>query len=139
MYKLRQTTDPDELEEIKGLDALAFEGVGWPGDDHTWWIAKDEQNKTVGYCGAVYRPALGYVYMSRAAVMACAQGYGLQRRMIHARVRWARTTGAKEVITYTLLKNYSSLRNLLHCGFRFYDPEKKYVGEHVHYYRLELK
>lgn len=135
MYSLRQTDDVDEVRE---LHSLAMPDDHWVGDDHTFWIARDADGKPVGFCSAIHRPERGYVFLSRAAVAAGARGARLQRRMIRARVTWARKQGASEVITYTLLKNYESFVNLLKCGFRFYKPEDAWVGHDVHYLILKL-
>ncbi len=58
--------------------------------------------------------------------------------MIKARIAWAKRVGAREIITYTLLRNYDSFVNLLKCGFRFYKPEVPYVGDDVHYMHLKI-
>lgn len=127
----------EDLEEVREMHAQAFTGVAFPGVDHTFWIATDG-DKRVGFCSAVYRPERGYVYLSSAAVTLAARGQGLQRRMIRTRVTWARKQGASRVITYTVLKNYDSMCNLLKCGFRFYSPETAYVGNDAHYFEKVL-
>jgi hypothetical protein len=58
--------------------------------------------------------------------------------MIYTRIRWTKTTLADRVITYTSLKNYESMINLLKCGFRLYEPEIEYAGPEYHYFRLPL-
>jgi GNAT superfamily N-acetyltransferase len=136
-------TPTEDIDKVRELDAFAFPGIKFPadGEEHTWWLVHDmETGKVAGYCGAVYRPASGYVYLSRAAVAAYAQGHGLQRRMIRVRLRWARRQGANRVITYTMLKNYESICNLLKCGFRFDNPpeERQYIGDDVHYFKKVL-
>lgn len=132
---LRQT---DDVEEIRELHALAFAGSPWPGDDHTFWIARDETGKAVGFCSVVYWAARACAFLSRAAVVKEASGQGLQRRMIRARLRWAKAQGIKRAITYTELRNSKSLVNLLRCGFRFYTPQLAYVGDEYHYLQLML-
>lgn len=135
MFTLRRT---DDLGAVRKLHEVVMPGDDWVGDDHTFWIARDPIGKPVGFCSAIYRPERGYVYLSRAGVIKTARGHGLQRRMIRARVAWARRQGASEVLTYTILKNYSSFPNLLKCGFQFYSPDVSYVGDDVHYLRLKL-
>ena len=136
MIRLRQT---DDVEEIRALNALSFPNDKWIGDDHTFWVATSDDGTSAGYCSAVFRPEGGYVFLSRAAVFPWAEGQGLQRRMIRTRVRWAKTLqGCNRVITYTSLKNYQSMVNLLRCGFRFYTPPMLYVGEQYHYFELPL-
>lgn len=135
MATLRQT---DDLEVIRELHALALPEDKWVGDDHTFWLARNEAGKPVGFCSAIYWPSRNAVFLSRAAVTVAARGTGLQRRMIRTRVAWARKQGAKRVVTYTSLKNYESMINLLKCGFRFYYPESMWCGENYHYFELKL-
>ena len=136
MIRLRQT---DDIDEVRELDKLAFPLDHWIGDEHTFWVATSDDGTSAGYCAAVFRPEHGYVFLSRAAVFPWAAGTGLQRRMIRARVRWARgIAGCDRVITYTSLKNYESMVNLLRCGFRFYVPTVEFDGPNFHYMRLPI-
>lgn len=128
----------EDVEEAKELHALAFPSDNWAGDDHTYWVARDGKT-VVGFCSAVHREEKGYVFLSRAAVIAAARGAGLQRRMIRARVAWAKKQSADVVVTYTTMKNYDSMVNLLKCGFRFFEPDEPFVGKKVHYYRLKIE
>ena len=134
-YRLTQT---DDIDEIRPLHDLALPGVPWVGDDHTFWIARDDTGNAVGFCSAIHREAKGYVYLSRSAVALAAQGAGLQRRMVHARLRWAKRLGASEAVTYTVYDNPASIVNLLRCGFRFWTPADPWYGDTVHYFRKDL-
>lgn len=127
----------DDLEDARELHALAFPDDLWPGNDHTYWVAR-EGRTLLGMASAVYRPDEKYAYLSRCAVVKTAQGKGVGRRLIRARVKWAVSEGAAEVITYVSLKNYPSLLNLLKCGFQFYEPTEAYVGQNWHYLRKLL-
>lgn len=133
MYRIRRVND---LDQIRLMDLEEFDGCEFP-EGHTWWAVLNGAT-AVGYASAVYRPELGYVYLGRCMVVESARGNKLQRRLLRARIAWAKEQGADRVITYTLLKNYESLVNLLRAGFRFYDPDNKYCGDDVHYYQLNL-
>lgn len=135
MYRIRRTRNVTLARE---LHAKLLPDDTWVGDDHTFWIVEDSSGLAVGFCSAVYRPQLGYVYLSRAALDKSVRGAGLQRRMIRTRIAWAKAQGARKVITYTLLKNYSSITNLIRSGLRFDTPEEAWVGNDVHYFKLEL-
>lgn len=135
MYKLKRTND---LKLLREMDSYEFSHCDFP-EDHTFWIAVDAQGLAIGFASAVYRPDSGYVYLGRCWVHPSARGQGLQRRFLKARVSWARKRGADRVVTYTVLQNYASMVNLLACGFKFYKPGRKYVGDDVHYFRRELK
>lgn len=135
MVALRRT---DDVALMVKLHSKLFPEDYWPGDDHTFWVATDDSGLPVGFCSAVYRPDLGYVFLSRAGVDKSVRGAGLQRRMIRTRLAWAKKTGAREVITYTLFSNHASIVNLIKSGFKFYVPDEPYVGMNVHYFRYEL-
>jgi GNAT superfamily N-acetyltransferase len=135
MYKLKQT---NELAVVREMFAYDFSNCDFP-EDHTFWLAVDQVSKlAVGFASAVYRPDSGYVYLGSCWVHPGARGHKLQRRFLRARVAWARRKGADRVVTYTVLQNYASMVNLLACGFEFYRPGRKYVGDDVHYFRRKL-
>jgi GNAT superfamily N-acetyltransferase len=134
MYALRRSEDIDEARQ---LHAQLFPSDEWVGDDHEFWIAYDDIGTPVGFCSAIHRPATNVVFLSRAGVVREAQRVGLQRRMIRTRIAWAKRVGARGVITYVSLKNYSSLVNLLKCGFRFYTSPSD-DAEDFHFLRIDF-
>jgi GNAT superfamily N-acetyltransferase len=138
--KTRLVEDIDEAREIHGL---AFAEDLWVGDHHTFWAVYDRK-RVVGFCSAVVltemftKPA---VYLSRAAVAKSHWGRGVQRSMIATRCMWGIDHGAKQAVTYTLLRNYPSIVNLLNAGFKFYTPSPKWDWvdtTRVHYFRKDL-
>lgn len=131
--RLRRT---DDRRTVEALHVLCF-----PNDesdlDGQLWLLYDDDDNAVGFCSArelEHEP--GVVFLSRAGVLPSAQGKGLQRRMINARLQWAREVGAKWAITYTAPKNYPSMVNLLKCGFKLYEHD--WAGAEMHYFRREL-
>lgn len=131
--RIRQTED---LELVQELHRLAFPTAGWEGDEGTFWIAW-ESGKPIGFCSAHVHPD-GTVFLSRAAVMGVAQGKGIQRRMITARMRWAVAEGANQCVTFVHPDNFPSLVNLLRCGFRFYTPNSPWGDPSSLYMRFEI-
>lgn len=142
----------DDAITARTLHNLAFPTDTWPGDDHTFWVARDleRENAIVGFASAIFHPEgvpkwgmlKPYVFLSRCAVVKRAQGQGLQRRLISHRVLWAHFQGADEVVTYTTLQNYPSMVNLLADGFKFHEPPKPYaaaIGKRVHYFYKSLE
>jgi GNAT superfamily N-acetyltransferase len=109
----------DDLEEAKALHNLAFAGNTWSGDDHEFWFAYDEAGKVVGFAAAKWVPETKAVYLSRAAVVRSARRLGLHKRLIRVRLQWAKSLGVDLCITYTSMRNYRSMLNLVACGFRF--------------------
>jgi GNAT superfamily N-acetyltransferase len=127
----------DDVDEAREIHALAFPADEWVGDEHEFWVAYDGQG-VAGFASAVfYVPPDGKtVFLSRAAVVKRAAGMGLHKSLISARVLWAWEQGADRCVTYTTMRNYASMVNLLDSGFRFYVPALHcwWYGKHVHYY-----
>jgi len=103
------------------------------------WVGEDESGTPVAFCTARKLRWENAVFLERAGVLPLASGLGLQRRMIRLRERWAREIDATTCLTYTMLKNYASIVNLLRCGYRFYSPHSKWVGDRVHYFRRDFE
>lgn len=129
----------EDLDEARELHKLAFEGDEWVGDDHEFWVALDGLG-VVGFASAIVWDE-SYIggepnacFLSRAAVVKSASGMGLHKALIDARVTWAQREGVRRCVTYTTLRNYTSMVNLLQSGFRFYRPKPCWAGTHVHYY-----
>lgn len=121
---LRKT---DDIDEVRDLHELAFPADHWPGDTHQFWIAKNPTGKPVGFCSAFHfeKPEINGIYLSRAAVTLSARGSGLQRRMIAARLNWARrSTSAQGAWTFVKKDSHASLINLLKCGFNIGKPHR---------------
>ena len=110
-----------------------------PGEDHTYWVLQHE-GENIGLTSAVYRPEKGYVFLSYAIIIPSCKIKGLQRKMIQHRLRWAKKQGAYYAVTYTLLKNYPSMVNLLRCGFRLAHEPRGWgsLGQDVHYFEKQL-
>jgi len=112
-----------------------------PGDDFDLdgqlWLCHTG-NAPVAFCAARHLKDENSVFLCRAGVLPFANGHRLQHRMIHARLRWAREISATCALTYTLFHNHASIVNLLKCGFRFYEPNWKWAGRDVHYFRRDL-
>jgi len=106
-----------------------------------YWAVYDKNNND---CPVGFAAILGIhendksVFFSAAGVLPEYSGMGLQRKLIIKRLRWAKKKGYLEAETYTTLKNYSSIINLLRCGFRFETPASMWVGEDIHYFRKRL-
>ncbi len=114
---------PDEVEEIREIDALEFPGAAFPEDSTFWVLDRDPE---AGYCGAVVGPARRAggdwhggqaVHLTRGYVDPDLRGRGLQRRMVRTRLAWGRREGASLAQTYTWHENIASMRTLARCGF----------------------
>lgn len=116
---------PSELGLVLSVDSQLF-SEGYACHDHPrtlWWVVTDGL-EIVAYAGAEEwkiddEHALN---LTRAGVLDAYRGRGLQRRLIRARIRYARKIGCQEVWTYTHWRNYPSANNLLRCGFSMWAP-----------------
>lgn len=125
----------DELDEILARDRVTLPEAP-PAPDSEWWGAwlGDE---LVGYAGARMLETGAY-FLSRAGVAKPYRGNGIQKRLIHCRVRRARQLFAPRAVTYTVTFNAPSANSLIACGFRVVDPPVKWAGAHVIYWRRRL-
>lgn len=128
--RVRRTRD---LDVIRELDAAIFNG-GPAVELHgaTWWVAYDD----AGPCafGGVRRIG-SRAYLRRAGVLPRARGMGIQLRLIRVRVRYARSLGCSEVVTYTMPGNAASMRSLIRAGF-MPTRDYRYVGSDVVYWSV---
>lgn len=132
-YRLRKTNDKQTVE---AMHTLTMRGDEFDLGGQCW-LMYDEHDEPVAFCSA-RRVNGNTVFLSRAGVLKRARGSGLQRRMINARVQWARSVGADCVITYTSLHNYASIINLIRAGFYFYRPHWAWGGKDAHYFRRDI-
>ena len=106
-------------------------------DEGTWWIAY-YNDMAVGF-GGVVRSAQwhGTGYMCRAGVMHIARGKGLQKKLIRARIRYARKVGWTHLVTDTT-DNHPSANSLISCGFKMYDPRSPWAYKQSCYWIKKL-
>ena len=134
--RVRRATAADQ-DSVQDLQSRIFtESDRVPVSSCHWWIAEDGV-KPVGFAGLRdIGDNIGFLCLS--GVLPGARGNGLQRRMIHARTRWAKVSGFSTVITYTLVSNPASSNSLIGAGFRLYDPEIAWLGRTLLYWKKEL-
>jgi len=128
----------DKVDQIRELHARIF-----PQDDkdildtdELWQIA-DDNNELVGFCSARVLDK-EIIYFNWAGLLEKAWGQGLHKRMIKARVRWAKKNGFKYAITYTIIENIQSSKNLLKTGFELYIPDFEWGNEKCLYFRRKF-
>lgn len=131
----------DGVAQAALLYKLQRQALPWDapiGTDEGWWWIAYEGDHPVAFAG-VYRSAQFYdcAYLCRAGVIESAQGHGLQKRLIRARIRKARALGMCWVVTDTF-ENPASGNSLIRCGFRLYQPTRPWGAEGVNYWRLGL-
>lgn len=119
------------------LQAAILPESGWRYPSEQIWLA-EEAGTPVGFAGAVMWGPDQCAYLTRAGVTPSARGHGLQRRLIRARVRWAREQGARGVYTYTSREGIYSANNLIREGFTLWTPARPWGLAGALYWWREL-
>lgn len=131
--------------EIARMDAYCFpDDEPVETDTGFWWLVWKgwgtgafKPPEAVAYAG-LKDQGWGLAYLCRAGVMPGHRGQGLQRKLIQARVRYARQLGLRTAITDTTASNLASANNLIRCGFVLYRPEYQWAGPEALYWWLTL-
>lgn len=131
-------SDPDVEETLIELQraCLPHDSLYMP-DEGVWWIAYHRRTP-VGFACLV--PSLQIpdgVYLSRAGVVPYARGHGIQRRLVRARLAWAKREGYNWAVSDTT-DNGPSANNLIACGFRLYTPGIPYSFARALYWKKKL-
>jgi len=101
-----------------------------------WWIAYTEEGKPVAFAGLIRSQQWNNAgYMCRAGVLRNYQGYGLQKKLIQARIRKARSLNWEWLLTDTT-DNPASANSLISMGFKLYEPSHPWGYKHSLYWRL---
>lgn len=132
--KIRRTSD---IELVKQLDKICLPGCVWYAGEY-WWIVWDGKYP-VGYAGLAHsRQWHNTGYLCRAGIIQDYRGQGLQKRLIRARIKFARKLGFEALVTDTR-KNPQSSNSLISCGFRMYEPKCPWSFTDANYWRLWLR
>jgi len=111
-----------QLETLPG-DPPADTGRGY------WWVAYCG-DRPGAFCGMYPLSQDSFhCYLCRAGVVPEFRGQGLQRRLIQARIRKARSLGFTSLVSDTVPNNPVSNNNLIACGFRMFTTAKPWCGE----------
>lgn len=131
--------DADDQDDIADLHKLILPGVDQVEDigDTFWWVAEDEIPIAFGAL-SVSRSEASAGYLSMAGVHPMYRGLGLQKRLIRARIKHARTLGWQALVTDTIAGNPPSINSLIACGFRAYRPQSPWKIGEACYWRLPL-
>ena len=125
---------------IKALFMALFSDVDWKWVNKSksvYWLIY-EDTMPVGFASAYMLARENMAYFTLAGVVKNCRGKGYQKKLINARIRWAKRQKATHAITYTSTDNVGSFESLQTCGFRLYAPECKWVGDDVLYWIKKL-
>lgn len=137
-YRIVQATK-DDFQAIEEMHDACFDQF-YEADSagHHWWVALDADNYYAGFGGLKVSHKEGGAYLVRGGVLPAHRGQGLQRKLIAARVKWAREADLNYLVTDTIEGNYVSANNLIEAGFRMYDPITPWGADGNCYWRKEL-
>lgn len=125
---------------IKHLHKRIFPTDEWYDEESVDWVVEDDMGRYVGFCMfALCQKDPNVGHLARAGILTGSQGYGLHRRLIEVRERFARKAKFKTCITYTKAYNVQSMVNLQKCGYRIYAPKKLYADKDCVYWIKHLK
>jgi GNAT superfamily N-acetyltransferase len=132
-----------DLEVIEKLNRkiLPRDPLGAELTESWWWVMNDGR-RPVGFCGARPLEAEPKVwFLSRSGLLPAYRGRGLQRRLIRARERCARSLDGDGtwMITYTVVDNPASSNNLIRCGYQLYTPDWRWAGGSLYWRRALLR
>lgn len=85
------------------------------------WLAYDDRGRAVAYAGLRLKNEQNAMLV-RAGVLPAHRKQGLHRRLVTARLRYARRLGCKYAVTYTTAGNSRSINALTGRGFRAVAP-----------------
>jgi GNAT superfamily N-acetyltransferase len=104
-----------------------------------WYVVYTQNSEAVGFGGIV--PSSRWadtMYLCRAGITRAHQGRGLQKRLLRARIRKAKTLGMNWVITDTN-QNPASANNLISIGFRMFEPSEPWGFKTALYWKYRIQ
>jgi len=128
----------NQLEEVKELHKRIF-----PSDNcdvletDELWKVMDSSGNAVGFC-SIRSLEHKIVFFNWAGLLLKAQGKGLHKRMIRTREKWCRKNGVKSIVTYCVVENIQSARNLIKSGYELFIPEYQWAGKNNLYFIKNL-
>lgn len=134
-YTVCHTDDSEDI--IAELDRQLIGSDPVAATDEAWLVSRND-GVSVGYATGKIWPPDNYFYFTRCGVLPEARRNGLQRRLIRARLKWAKRHGCAGAYTYTLPANVGSANNLIATGFRLWRPAYKWAGADALYWCKEF-
>lgn len=130
--------DAEMVAQLYNLDRRIFR---WDSpvtfEGTRWWVAEDEDGQVVAYGGLKHMYG-DRGFLCRVGVLPAHRGHGLQRRLLRARERGARSLDLTRMISYTDKDNIHSSNNLIACGYRLYRPEAEWGTPGALYWYRDL-
>lgn len=130
--------DPQVLLQLHELQryCLPYDKV-YPVTDGYWWIAY-EGDEPVGFGGVVQSVRWSDCgYLCRSGVVPYFRGRGIQKKLIKVRIAHAKAIGWNWLVTDTT-DNPASANSLISCGFKVFEPSKKWAFKHSIYWKKRI-
>jgi GNAT superfamily N-acetyltransferase len=134
------TLNPLAVDQLSTLQKICLP-YDKPYDTSTgdWWIIYDAHGVACAFAGLVPSHRWSDTgYLCRAGVIPTHRGYGLQKKLIRARVRQARALNWNWLVTDTY-HNPASSNSLIAIGFKMFEPTIPWGAKGTLYWRLNLK
>jgi len=135
--KILKVRSASGLELVRLLHSQILPSDSWDDvSDHEHWLVWDTTSgfvEPIGFASACVLKNESGVFLSRAGVNSLYAGGGIHRRLIQARLVWAKRRGKAHAVTYVATHNFPSFVNLLYTGFRIYEPARYWAGKDVFY------
>jgi GNAT superfamily N-acetyltransferase len=133
-------SDIEIAEQIHAMHMACFSyDIEQRSLDHGHWWVGYEDDEPVCFAGLwpskIWPDKAGYLV--RAAVMPEWRGIGLQRRLVRVRERKARSLRMSFLVSDTC-DNPPSSNNLISCGFRMFEPPKRWAVDGSCYWRKDI-
>ena len=137
MLRIREVNIADQTvrETLYALIAQCFDAEDWSGgtlptpQTGYWWLAFQD-GVPVAFAGLV--PSVRWQdtgVLSIAGVLPAARGSGLQKKLIRKRIEKCKALGWHTIITDTINTNAASMRSLMACGFKPYNPKVQWADK----------
>ena len=106
-------------------------------DDYWWYVTENDLPVAFGGMGIMDGEGGDKIgIFTRVGVLPHWRGEGLQVKLIHARLNYAKRQNCIRCVTYTV-DNPASENSLINCGFKRYQPVNPWAGK-VTYWRSIL-
>jgi len=103
-----------------------------------WWWIGYYNDMPVAFAGLVKSSQWhGTGYLCRAGVLRVCQGHGVQKKLIKARMQYAKKLDFTHVVTDTR-DNPASANSLISCGMKMYDPRSPWAYKESCYWIKKL-
>lgn len=120
---IRQAKTSAECAKALELNSLLFPNDHQPTEPSTvYWLAYDVDGPCAFAAACPDEMDNTTLYLSRCGVLPRARGLGLQKRLIRARLAFARRHGYLSAVTDVWMALPRSLNSLTSCGFNVYQP-----------------